>query len=145
VENRDDDVLRLITRILELRSKINSQINSLSSGLNKQEPKGEELRRLLKINGFGLSPDFSYREGDLHLTPDEKGHEEWRLAAMNHLDRLPSESQRCKECKYKEGLEEVLNILAVCGFVERGEGERELGPLSSNGQTRRRSTSSSYY
>jgi len=159
VETGEDEIPRLITRIFELRSKINSQIDRLnkamplardplSGDLDQQEPKvEEELRRLLKIN---------YCQADRYRLPSEEDREDWRNATMIHWDRLTRDELQCRECKHKEGLEEVLNILAVCGFIRREEEELETGTLQRSfdypnplqdhrAQTRRRSMSPSYY
>jgi hypothetical protein len=113
-----------MTRILELRSRIRSQIDDLNSTVspakdpssgnsNDQEPKAEEaMRRLLKTNNRTTNP--------YELTEEER--REWRLATTIRQDGfVGGEPRQCKECKYKEGLEEVINILAVCGFLRRGE------------------------
>ena len=132
METGEDEILRLIIRIFELRSKINSQIDGLnktmplardplSGDLNRQEPKvEEELRRLLKINDSGA---------DRYCLPHEEDREDWRLATKIHWDGLTRDELQCRECKHKEGLEEVLNILAVCGFIRREGGKLETGPL----------------
>jgi len=167
--------MRLMTRILELRSKINSQINSLNNtaasaraganGIpkNREHKVEEELRWLLKTNKPECPANFkslkiNYGRANYHLVPDEESQGDWKLATTIHGDRLTGDDPRqCDECKYKEGLEEVLNILAVCGFIRRGEEKSEAGTPPKHGlddldplqdyrrRSSRRSTSAYYY
>lgn len=136
LETRDDEIMRLITKILELRSKINTQMNTLNNSSlgknplnnnlsNKSESDIEEkIRGLLKAKESEAPADFkslniNYEKADYHLVPDDDNLE-WKLDSTTKRNRIArTHPQKCDECKYKEGIEEALNILAVCGFIRR--------------------------
>jgi len=144
VTNRDDEIIRLILRILELRAKINAQIDGLNNTIiptrkttnndpEKREPDiEEELKWLLKtreLQGIpsDLRPKTNHDEAD-HDYGHKEELKEWGLATGIHEDELPrDELQQCRECRYKEGLEEVLNVLSICGFIRRDEKKRGTG------------------
>lgn len=134
-------------RILSLRSKIKSQIGTLDqiSSINEktkpQNDQGNPLRisDLLKkmeddkekTQATLKSLRVNYDDKDLWLSPNPLEDENGKWVRAQQIKAPINAEKTCGECDYREGLEEVLNILSLCGFIDKlNKGENNLPPFT---------------
>lgn len=138
-------------RILLLKTKINTQIDTLDqfkpNGINEfssgSQDEKEIVKRLNEIlnkekstsNAFlkSLSVNFNNKSRWQSSNPLSSEKEEWVVTPLLKKQNVPSPNgNKCIECKYKEGLEEILNMLSVCGFIKKPDSEKseqEMQPI----------------
>lgn len=160
METPDDEVTHLILRILELRSKVNSQVERLNKALTQADPPPDG-----STSGHQTEPEeptwrverrepqdlrSAFKAFMASSPPLSEPREEWIPEAIRGDEFLHGERSQCRECRYKEGLEEILNILAVCGLIRRRDASRrddqdESGLLQAHLVQGKRHVSSAFY
>jgi hypothetical protein len=142
ITSPEDEMNELLKRLLILNYRLKSQIEDLNkrSSTNKQEPEPLQQDSELKKNPLKVIPkDESTSPAflkSLSVKYGGKGHwvskdplqienENWTVVPSITKSNNP---ETCTDCKYKEGLEEVLNILSVCGIIKKTT-EGEIVPL----------------
>jgi len=140
-------------RILLLKTKINSQIDTLDQykptntddSTSPQLQNDEIVKRLNEILSKektispatlkSLSVNYNNKSRWLTSNPLSPEKEEWISTPLLKGQTAPPRTEnKCLDCKYKEGLEEVLNMLSVCGFIkkpENGQVEQESPVVST--------------
>ncbi len=143
----DDELEDLVKRILVLNYRLKSQLEALGqqNPTSRRERESSKdtpptLESLLKIVKREVEKPPAYLSS-LNVHYDGKGRWTSTEPPMSENEEwisVPSVKRQvdvdvCADCKYKEALEEVLNIFSVCGFVRRFESERLDSPDVSKG------------
>ena len=124
----DDDLLRLLLRILRLRTKISTQLGEFQDDRAEHpQSRSDLVNDLTDIPAVMKSLKVNFNNEDyLFLPSADPGTEaDHRPPDLSTLRRqLEAREKRgegdCETCKYRECMEELLNILTLCGFVPRG-------------------------
>jgi hypothetical protein len=121
----DDDLMRLILRILKLRTKISTQLGELEDD-HKEHPlsRSDLAADLTDIPAVMKSLRVNFNNEDYLFLPsvvpdNEADHRHSDLSTFKKQleERENKGEQDCETCKYRECMEELLNILTLCGFV----------------------------
>jgi len=135
----EDELAKLLTRIFLLKSKIRSQVEALdqhrSATRNLSKPpqtknNHETLKDLFETQEEKEQPPatlkflrVNYNDKINWLSPNPLADEKETWITAPSIKRPTESSKTCEYCRYKEGLEEVLNILSVCGFIKKPKKE----------------------
>ena len=145
ITSPEDALTDLVKRLLLLNHKLKSQIEDLSqrSSSNKREPKFLQKNSQIKQSSFKIlkkgeeTPPAFLKS--LSVNYDGKGqwvsknplifeNENWTIIPSI---KRSNDQEICVECKCKEGLEEILNILSVCGFIKKTSDGKVDSPAES--------------
>ena len=96
-------------------SELNQQdtpdiLKNLYEIMKKDKEKPPAVLKSLRVN---------YDNKNRWRSPNPLASEKKTWITTPPVKRPTDPSKKCKDCKYKEGLEEVLNILALCGFIKK--------------------------
>jgi hypothetical protein len=121
----DDDLLRLLLRILRLRSRISTQLGELEDDGKGHSPSKSDLAAdLTDIPAVMKSLRVNFNNEDYLFLPSAIPDSEAdpRHSDLSTLKKQLEERENrgegdCETCKYRECMDELLNILTMCGFV----------------------------
>lgn len=130
----EDELKDILKRIILLNSRLKDQLEELSkqpsNNKNEQSLQSnlDRTRNLYKMMEKDERPPPAYLKS-LSVNYDGKGRwitsdplvsetEKWAVVPS---PKRSNNQDKCTYCKYKEGLEELLNILSVCGFIRKPE------------------------
>ncbi len=121
----DDDLMKLILRILKLRTKISTQLGELEDNSKAHTSSRSNLATdLTDIPAIMKSLRVNFNNEDYIFLPStvpakEANHGHPDLSAFKKLleEREKKGELDCETCKYRECMEELLNILTLCGFI----------------------------
>jgi hypothetical protein len=131
----EDELRRTVVRIFFLGSKIKAQIEALDyissingkARLQQDQENHPEIRDLLekmaenreKSPAVLKSLRVNYYDRDLWSSSNPLDDEKERWINSPHTKAPVNLHGDCTDCEYKRGMEEVLNMLSVCGFIEK--------------------------
>lgn len=123
----DDDLLRLLLRILRLRTKITTQLGELQDDREDRPQRRTDLAAdLTDIPAVMKSLRVNFNNEDYLFVPSalpdhevDRQHSDLRTLKKQLEEREKRGEGDCVTCKYRECMEELLNILMLCGFVPR--------------------------
>jgi hypothetical protein len=122
-------------RIFLLGSKIKAQIEALDyissingkAKLQKDQENNPKIRDLFervtenkeKPLAILKSLRVSYNDKDLWSSSNPLDDEKEMWVNLPHAKTTDNIHRVCRDCEYKQGTEEVLNMLSVCGFIKK--------------------------
>ena len=128
----DDELRDVLKRIILLNSKLKDQLEELNKQpLNdkNEQPLQSNLDRTRNLYktvkkdeetppAYLKSLSVNYNGKGRWVTSDPHGFEteKWSVVPSTKGN---ADQDKCTYCRYKEGLEEILNILSLCGFVTK--------------------------
>jgi len=131
----EDELTDLIKRLVILNNNLKAQIEALSQQASKGKGESEFLQNNQNMakNLFkairkdedtppayvkSLSVNYGDRSRWTSADPLASENEKWVATPPINKEKDTAKNN-CANCRYKEGLEEVLNILSVCGFIKK--------------------------